>query len=96
MARPADDDSVMGGVDENATAQAEQPKDTDQASDVGSEDLEAESSGSEEEGEEEDDEGEGEGDDEMDTAEDGEKPSDSHHPGQAMGHQQQQQHVMVH
>ncbi|OCK78564.1 histone deposition protein Asf1 [Lepidopterella palustris CBS 459.81] len=61
------DDAEMEGVEEAAVAK----KEDDAASDAGSEDLEAESSGDEED--EEEDEEEGDGDEDMEMGEDGEK-----------------------
>lgn len=93
-----DEDAQMEGTEQAATADVISKED-DNASDAGSEDLEAESSEEDEEGEEEDEEeveGEQEADDEMDTAEDGQKAAD--HAQSSMPQQQQQQHqdVMVH
>lgn len=73
----SDSDQAMGGTDDVA----ETKEDDDEASDAGSEDLEAESSESDdEEDEEEGGEGEAEAeggeDQEMDMGDDGGKPSD--------------------
>ncbi|KAI9654712.1 MAG: Histone chaperone asf1 [Alyxoria varia] len=88
-----EEDAPMGGVDDEEKANAE-VKDEGNESDAGSEDLEAESSGSDEEGDVEDDEGEGE-EDAMDTAEDEQKPLNADEAGHSMGkHQHQAPDVM--
>ena len=101
QAKADGEDTTMADGEEQAAVKTDDVKDEDRASDAGSEDLEAESSGSDEEAEEEDEEGEGEGegegDDEMDTAEDTEKPvNDSMQDGGLEHHQQQGHDVMVH
>ncbi|KAI9877189.1 MAG: Histone chaperone asf1 [Pleopsidium flavum] len=93
------EDHAMGGAEDTAgPSKADPVKEDDEASDAGSEDLEAESSGSEDEDlDEEEGEGEGDGDEDMEMGEDGEHkagegvtPKD--HPlGQARGGE-----VMVH
>lgn len=95
-AKVENEDAAMNDVDESATAKVPEEK-ADDASDAGSEDLEAESSGSEDEEDEEGDgEGEGEGEDEMDTTEDGGNKPEASQPGHSMEQHQQQQDVMVH
>lgn len=74
----------MAGAEDTAG-----PKEDDEQSDVGSEDLEAESSGSEDEEEEE-----GEGDEDMEMGE-GEEAGPSGDKQQVM-HQQHQAEVKVH
>jgi len=68
------EDHAMGGAEDTAGPSNGDPvKEDDDASDAGSEDLEAESSGSEEEDlDEEEGEGEGDGDEDMEMGEDGE------------------------
>ena len=83
------EDMDMGGVDNPAGPANEDIKEEDEASDAGSEDLEAESSGSDEEELEEDDNGEGDEDVEMgDDADQKTGPSGSNQPG-AQDKQQQ-------
>lgn len=91
----------MGGADDTAGPSTADPiKEEDEASDAGSEDLEAESSGSEEEDlDEEEGEGEGEGDadEDMEMGEDGEaKVGEGVVGKQVPPDQQRNGEVMVH
>lgn len=83
---PKGEDAEMEGVEDNAAA----AKEDDAASEAGSEDLEADSSGSDgEEEDEEEEEGEGEnGDEDMEMAEDEGKAASS----KTMGKENVQQH----
>ncbi|KAI9834222.1 MAG: Histone chaperone asf1 [Sarea resinae] len=90
------DDAEMAGAEDTAGPSKVVDKEEDEASDDGSEDLEAESSGSEEEDIEEE-EGEGDGDEDMDMGEDGEKPTNgAASKGQPLGQQHQGEAVMAH
>ena len=91
-----DEDSAMDGAEEVAQAHEVKPKEQDEVSEAGSEDLEAESSGSDEDDEDEVD-GEAEVDDEMDMGEDVGKPTESTaHEHSAEPQLQHQDVVMVH
>ncbi len=90
MAKPATNgDAEMGGTDEPRA----QPKEDEEGSEAGSEDLEEESSGDEEEDDEE-----GEGDDDMEMGDGEEKPAQAQTNGEKKPdqHAQQQPEVMVH
>lgn len=84
------EDAEMAGAEDTAAAK----KDDDAASDAGSEDLEAESSGDEEDEEEEEEEGDG--DEDMDMGEDGEKAPEANGNVHAEQPLQQSADVMVH
>ncbi|KAI9738216.1 MAG: Histone chaperone asf1 [Cirrosporium novae-zelandiae] len=85
------EDEEMAGVEE--TSGALPVKEEDEASDAGSEDLEAESSGSDEEEDEEDEEGDG--DEDMEMGDDEQKPAVDKSAQQSIQEQQQGE-VMVH
>lgn len=89
------EDSAMDGAEEVAQSHEVMPKEQDEVSEAGSEDLEAESSGSDEDDEEEGD-AEAEVDDEMDMAEDVGGNTDSTAHEHTAGPQLQHQDVMVH
>ncbi|KAI9768040.1 MAG: Histone chaperone asf1 [Candelina submexicana] len=89
------EDAEMVGADETAGPSKDAVKEEDDASDAGSEDLEAESSGSEDEDIEEE-EGDGDADEDMEMGEDAEKganPSSNGHPAEPQHHGDA---VMVH
>ncbi len=95
--KPDKEDADMGGADDTAGPSKEAAtKEDDEASDAGSEDLEAESSGSEDEDIEED-EGEGDADEDMEMGDDAEKGAN---PAASNGHPTEPQHhndaVMAH
>ena len=90
MDKPATNgDAEMAGTDE---AQA-QPKEEDEASDAGSEDLDEDTSG-----DDDDEDDEGDGDEDMEMGEGEEKAAEAHTNGEKKGDQQapQQPEVMVH
>ncbi|KAK2809874.1 Histone chaperone asf1 [Emmonsiellopsis sp. PD_5] len=88
------EDQEMGGVEPALPVESSAKEDDDNASDAGSEDLEAESSGSDED-DDDDEGGEGDGDDDVEMGDDSEQKGDNpaNPPAQ---HQQQQSELMVH
>ncbi|KAI9822454.1 MAG: Histone chaperone asf1 [Pycnora praestabilis] len=92
------EDADMAGAEDTAGPSNGAPvKEEDEASEAGSEDLEAESSGSEEE-EIEEEEGEGDGDEEMDMGDDGAEkaPEEATTKDEPTGPKHQGDAVMVH